>query len=50
MEGSLCCVLCSVLCRLVHGGKFVLGFVWTCTWRQVCVRFCVGLYMEGSLC
>ena len=45
-ERSLCCVLC----RLVDGGKFVLGFVWACRWRQVCVRFCVGLQMEGSLC
>ena len=39
-----------VLCRLVHGGKFVLGFVWACIGREVCVRFCVGLYMEGRLC
>ena len=35
---------------LIHGGKFVLGFGWAYTCREVCVRFWVRLYMEGSVC
>ena len=30
--------------------RFVLGLGWAYTKREVCVRFCVGLYKEGSLC
>ena len=29
---------------LIYGGKFVLGFGWAYTQREVCVRFWVGLY------
>ena len=28
----------------------MLGFGWAYTRREVCVRFWVGLYTEGSLC
>ena len=42
--------LCKVLGGFTRGGKFVLGFGWAYTRREVCVRFWVGLYTEGSLC
>ena len=34
----------------MQGGKFVLGFGWAYSRMEVCIRFWVDLYREGSLC
>ena len=47
---SLRIFFCMWVCLKAYRGKFVLGFGWTYTQREVCVRFWVDLYTEGSLC